>query len=74
MSLRDLNNIAKPLSNPIAREVEAIWNHSKPSPWAMEWICGVKPVGQDEHGLIYEFSESDCVQEFETMADAIEGN
>jgi len=72
MSLKDLFDFAEPLSKPIADEVMAVWNHIKPSCWAMDWIGGVKPVGQDEYGLIYGYDEKEYVQELETIADAIE--
>ena len=52
--------------------VDEMWNKKHLSPWAVDWTAGVRPVGTDEYGLVYEFSEKRAVDRFKRLRDVIE--
>jgi len=51
----------------IENAVDSVWNKKSFGPWSLDWIAGVKAVGQDEHGVVYEFDPDRVLEVHEQM-------
>lgn len=52
---------------PIEKAVDSVWNKKSFGPWSLDWIAGVKAVGQDKHGIVYEFDPDRILEIHERM-------
>lgn len=51
----------------IEKAVDGVWNQKSFGPWSLTWIAGVKAIGQDEHGVVYEFDPDRILEVHENM-------
>ena len=76
MSLGDFKSRYKPLATSLTFDaeftsvesaVDGVWNKKSFGPWSLDWIAGVKSIGQDEHGIVYEFDPDRVLEVHERM-------
>lgn len=55
------------LNKEIFMNINAIWNKLVYSPWAMDWCGGVRAVGYDDKGIVYNYKEERLKRDYERM-------
>jgi DNA repair photolyase len=46
-----------------------IWNKLKYSPWSLDWCGGVRAIGYDEHGMVYNYKENRLRHDYERLVE-----
>jgi len=64
-----LERKAESLNREIFMNSYVIWNKLKYSPWAMDWCGGVRAVGYDDKGIVYDYKEERLRRDYERLAE-----
>lgn len=76
LSLGDFNSRYSPLPTYLGFDgefmlveeaVKKVWNRKTFGPWSLDWIAGVKPIGQDENGVVWEWNPDNILEVHEQM-------
>jgi len=57
------------LNAEIFKTIYPIWNKLKYSPWAMDWCGGVRAVGYDDKGVVYNYKEERLRTDYERLCE-----
>jgi DNA repair photolyase len=53
----------------IFKTIYRFWNKIEYSPWAMDWCGGVRAVGHDEKGIVYDYKEERLKRDYERLCE-----
>lgn len=64
-----LERMGESLNKEIFMNTYFIWNKLKYSPWAMDWCGGVRAIGYDDKGIVYDYKEERLRKDYERLVE-----